>query len=341
MDFEIDFTQENSREFEEIIIPVPWGHIAGRWYGEKNVRPILALHGWLDNYGTWDNLIPLMPPHIGVLAIDMAGHGKSSRRPQGEVYHGFSYLADIIRVMDQYNWDKVSIMAHSMSSVIAFVFAALYPYRIDMLIQLDSLHPRINSPAHSIWQLNYSIEKFMLEERRIRESDFREPPSYTYDELVGRVHEGSNRSVDVDKCKHLIRTNVSKSKLYPSKYYFSRDPRVKYYLGFCFDDNFIIAMAKRIKIPQLVIKASESHTIDENNPVIEVLRKSNPYFEFHTLQGTHHVHLNNAPETSILVNTFVHKWRPNSGAAAVVNVDGAKPQLQICPTKPQGLNSKL
>lgn len=31
---------------EEITIPVPWGHIAGKWWGPKNVRPILLLHGF-------------------------------------------------------------------------------------------------------------------------------------------------------------------------------------------------------------------------------------------------------------------------------------------------------
>ena len=30
----------------EIKIPVPWGHIAGKWWGPTNIRPILAIHGW-------------------------------------------------------------------------------------------------------------------------------------------------------------------------------------------------------------------------------------------------------------------------------------------------------
>lgn len=31
---------------EEVRIPVPWGHIAGKWWGPQNKRPILVMHGW-------------------------------------------------------------------------------------------------------------------------------------------------------------------------------------------------------------------------------------------------------------------------------------------------------
>lgn len=36
----------NRRPCKEIKIPVPWGHIAGKWWGPEDKRPILALHGW-------------------------------------------------------------------------------------------------------------------------------------------------------------------------------------------------------------------------------------------------------------------------------------------------------
>lgn len=36
----------NACVVEEIRIPVPWGHIAGKWWGPKNKRPVVAYHGW-------------------------------------------------------------------------------------------------------------------------------------------------------------------------------------------------------------------------------------------------------------------------------------------------------
>lgn len=62
---------------------MPWGIVAGKWYGPENVRPILMLHGWQDNAGTFNTLIPLLPQNHSYLALDLPGHGLSSRLPAG------------------------------------------------------------------------------------------------------------------------------------------------------------------------------------------------------------------------------------------------------------------
>lgn len=65
--------QYEDRRFEEVEIPVPWGHVAGKWYGDRSKQPVLAMHGWQDNAGTFDRLVPLLPQYISVLCIDLPG----------------------------------------------------------------------------------------------------------------------------------------------------------------------------------------------------------------------------------------------------------------------------
>jgi pimeloyl-ACP methyl ester carboxylesterase len=58
-------------------INLPYGEwISGKWWGDLSINPILCLHGWLDNAGTFDRLIPLLPREFSYLAIDFPGELK-------------------------------------------------------------------------------------------------------------------------------------------------------------------------------------------------------------------------------------------------------------------------
>jgi len=71
-------------------------------------------------------------------------------------------------------------------------------------------------------------------------------------------------------------------------------------------------LARTIKnVPYCVIKGSESNFIDEqSDEVIGILRENNPHFELHEVQGTHHVHLNNAAGVAAIINPFILRHRP-------------------------------
>ncbi|CAG7817538.1 unnamed protein product [Allacma fusca] len=69
--------------FTEIAIQVPWGHVSGKTWGDVNGIPVLGLHGWTDNAGTFDRLAPLLPKSLYFVAIDLPGHGRSSHHPEG------------------------------------------------------------------------------------------------------------------------------------------------------------------------------------------------------------------------------------------------------------------
>lgn len=43
-----------------VSVPVAWGDIRGKAWGCDSRQPVLAVHGWLDNAGSYDNLAPLL-----------------------------------------------------------------------------------------------------------------------------------------------------------------------------------------------------------------------------------------------------------------------------------------
>uniref|UniRef100_A0A671YJZ6 Serine hydrolase like n=1 Tax=Sparus aurata TaxID=8175 RepID=A0A671YJZ6_SPAAU len=84
-------------------VPVPWGEIRGKVWGPDRGRPVLCLHGWADNCGSFSTLIPLLPKECRYVAVDLAGHGLSSHRPPGAFYSSPEYVADVCRVVDGCN----------------------------------------------------------------------------------------------------------------------------------------------------------------------------------------------------------------------------------------------
>ena len=59
--------------------------LLGKEWGNAKGEPWIALHGWLDNCGSFDRLIPYFPKDQRVICIDIPGHGFSSHYPQGRL----------------------------------------------------------------------------------------------------------------------------------------------------------------------------------------------------------------------------------------------------------------
>lgn len=292
---------------------MPWGEVVGRWYGNRKVRPILAIHGWMDNLGTWDRLIPLLPKHIGILCIDLPGHGRSSKLPLGITYHVFEYIFTIVRIVKEYKWRKVSLMGHSMGAIICYHYTALNPHMVDMLIQIDLIKDVYNSTNNQIKQIHTRIEKLLIENERLDKLDIKTPPCYSYEELEEALYRGSNQSVEKQFCKHLLNRSIAKAEQHPAKFYFSRDPRVKYQVRMSGEHKFGLELAKRIRnIPYMIIRSDEqSFMTAKDEEIVDVLRANNPHFKYIRVKNsTHHLHLNNAEEVAAHLNPFILRHRP-------------------------------
>ncbi|XP_022212260.2 probable serine hydrolase [Drosophila obscura] len=298
-------------DFKDVRIPVPWGHISGRWYGNQKERPILAIHGWLDNLGTFDRLIPLLPDHVGVLCIDLPGHGRSSHLQPGVHYSVDDYVYIIPRVMREYGWPKVSLLGHSMGAILMFVYAALAPHTVDLVISLDILISESRQPDGNNLRLSArNMEKHLGEDERLLEGISCEPPAYTLDTLCRALNKGTFQSVRYEVAHHMLHRQVTRSQLYPSKYYFSRDGRIKFLNHAYLDVGLFAEMARRIATnPYLIIKGSESPFLGPSE-AFSILSTNNPNFEFYEVQGTHHVHLNEPEKCAQYIVPFLHRHRP-------------------------------
>uniref|UniRef100_A0A1B0B5G4 AB hydrolase-1 domain-containing protein n=1 Tax=Glossina palpalis gambiensis TaxID=67801 RepID=A0A1B0B5G4_9MUSC len=103
---------------------------------------------------------------------------------------------------EEYKWDKISLVGHSLSSQNAFVIAGLFPHKIDLMIGLDCLTPFTSPAAKIIHQALERLEHSLKIAKHLRGKS--EPPVYDWDQLVKRFHEGVRNSIILDACKFIL-----------------------------------------------------------------------------------------------------------------------------------------
>ncbi len=126
--------------FEELRIPLRHLSLAAKAWGHRDDAPILALHGWLDNAGSFDRLAPLLQGRR-VIALDLAGHGRSDHRAPGSWYPYVDYLDEIAAAIDWLGGAPVDLLGHSLGATLASMFAALSPDKVRRLLLIEGLGP--------------------------------------------------------------------------------------------------------------------------------------------------------------------------------------------------------
>ncbi|XP_028176472.1 probable serine hydrolase [Ostrinia nubilalis] len=295
---------------EEVEIPVPWGHVAGRWWGPRDKQPIIAIHGWQDNAGTWDNLIPQLPVTTSVLCIDLPGHGLSSHYPTGMLYYIFwDGVVLLRRIIKHFKWtENVTLMGHSLGGALSFMYAASYPDEVDRIICIDIASPAVRDPANMVEKTGWSMDK-LLEYEHLTEDKI---PSYDYDEMIDIVCDAYRGSVSKENCKVLMKRGMAPTPAHIKKkgYYFKRDPRLKVSGLAMMSIETALEYASHVKCKVLNIRALPGQKWERLDYYLDVIEKMKQTadVQFVEVEGTHHVHLE-APENILqLVEDFLEEY---------------------------------
>jgi pimeloyl-ACP methyl ester carboxylesterase len=139
--------------------------LAGLSWGEPGDRPLLALHGWLDNAASFAFLAPRLTSHH-VVALDLTGHGKSARRSADASYQIWDDLPEILGVMDALGWESCDLIGHSRGAIISTLIACAFPERVGRLVMLDAVAPDAVPAQNFPLQLRKALQDKMLLQSR-------------------------------------------------------------------------------------------------------------------------------------------------------------------------------
>lgn len=109
------------------------------WRADKP-KKILALHGWLDNAGSFDYLAQLLSDYC-VLAVDFAGQGYSDHRPASANYHLWDDVLDMRILLQQLGWQEFILMGHSRGAMVATMLASGLAEQVKQLVLIDAVMP--------------------------------------------------------------------------------------------------------------------------------------------------------------------------------------------------------
>ncbi|XP_076584028.1 serine hydrolase-like protein isoform X2 [Chaetodon auriga] len=345
----------------ELSVPVPWGEIRAQVWGPDHGRPVLCLHGWSDNSGTFNTLIPFLPKECRYVAVDLAGHGQSSHRAPGVFYSFPTYVMDIHRVVDALQWKKFSIIGHSMGGNIAgmvsdsvrtgcfilllfehnpcsvqtlavlcgvkFIlcfpqYSALYPEMVDAVVLLDSYGFLPTELKEVPKVMRQGFDELLQFEKKTAEKKTR---VYTLQNAVERLM-AANPTLS-EKSVHILLERGAVQ--VEGGVVFSRDFRInlKNVVRISFEES--LEMQSRIRASVLVVLAEDGFEklfLDsEQKKFVSVLLQAyrDRNHSVVTVPGDHHIHLNNPEVVAPLVSDFL-RTKVLSQSAAKTNEDTAK-----------------
>ena len=279
-----DTEPAREREFS-----LPGFVLAAREWGEPGRLPVLAIHGWLDNAGSFDLLAPLLGG-CRLVAIDCAGHGRSGHRSQDASYNMLADVGDVLEVAGQLGWSRFSVIGHSRGAAIGVLLAGSFPDSVERLVLLEGGVPIVSTARDAPDDLAVAL----TERERLRARSGRVYASRE-DALQARVSGFS--PVTRSAAAILARRSL---KRVDGGFRWHLDQRLKGRSELRLTVEHVEAFISRVRCPVLGIMAERSPFADRET--FQRLLGEFNQMERVTLPGGHHFHLEGA-ETEIAFRT--------------------------------------
>ncbi len=277
---------------QEMRFEIKGKHIAARVWGPESGLKVIAVHGWLDNASSFDELAPRLAD-CRVVAIDTAGHGQSDHRSPDANYNIWDDIPDIVGIADRLGWDEFSLLGHSRGAIISMLICGSFPQRIKSAVMLDGFWPEAAKPEDSPAQLAKAISE--AQSKRAREVYFDSIEPFVEARTKG-IFELSEKAARLIAERNLRRSVKG--------YTWSFDSRLKNASMFKLTRAHIDAFAKSIQSPIKVILAEQGIAAQFSGLMGAI--KQLDVVTLDILPGGHHFHLEEETVSAVAdsVNQF-------------------------------------
>jgi pimeloyl-ACP methyl ester carboxylesterase len=163
-------------------------------HGDRDGAPVVLIHAWGESCGSFDRLLPLLPPIISAVAMDLRGHGGADKPSDG---YGLADVArDVEAFMDALTIRSAVLVGSSSGGYIAQHLAISSPHRVDGLVLVGSPRSLQGRPpfADEVDQLTDPIDREWVRRSLAWFPRFHEVPDWY---LEDRVDDGARMPAHV------------------------------------------------------------------------------------------------------------------------------------------------
>ncbi len=280
--------------FEEVRLSLPHLEVAAHLYGPDDGKPVIALHGWLDNAATFSRLAPRLQG-LRIVALDLPGHGHSDHRPIGAGYNIWDYAHDVLQVAEQFGWQRFSLLGHSMGAIVSVLLAGALPERVERLALIDGVIPYTGEADSAPQKLGSALEALLAVNDKCK------PVYASFDQAVEARMKGVG-AVSREAAELLAQRGLMPV---PGGYTWRTDPRLMLPSAMRLTRAHALAFVSRVACPTSLVLAEQGLMMQ---PELLELVESFP-FDIRRLVGGHHLHLDDdigAEAVARVFNSFLH-----------------------------------
>ena len=266
----------------EIQFNLPSASIAALRWNVGAPKKVIALHGWLDNAASFSLLAPLL---VGcdVLALDLAGHGRSSKRSGHGAYNIWQDLPEILQVADHLEWESFYLLGHSRGAMIATLLAGCFPGRVQGTCLIDAVLPLTLEESQLPDQLASALTN-------LSNSATRKTSYYPTEDKALSVRKKGLYPVSSEAARLFAERGLSED---ANGFYWHHDPRLLALSELRLNRAQALAFINKFTRKALVIKASEGLFLDAS--IAWMLEHDNVTVV--DLVGPHHIQMTDNPST--------------------------------------------
>lgn len=259
-------------------LALPGLSLAAQQWGDPQAPVLLAVHGWLDNAGSFAALAPRLIHRWQVIALELPGHGHSDHLPPGQRYHFIDYVRAVLDATAALGLARIDLLGHSLGAGIASLVAAAAPPLVRQLWLIEGLGPLGDDGSDTLQRFQQAMAPTAVGDKPLRRFS-------SIDLAVAARTRGSG--LPMAQARPIVERGLVEV---DGGWYWRSDPRLTRTSPLRLAETQVHALLRGIQAPTRLLLAAPA-TVYLPSAQIEARAGCVTDIRIDSLDGGHHLHL--------------------------------------------------